>query len=200
MNGHGGNRDAVDRAVADARRRGSATCCPGGRDVAGGDAHAGRTETSLVLALAPSSCGRDRAEAGATAPLAELAPACGPRASGPSAPTASSATRPAPARRRAATCSTRSPTSSSPPSTLAPRSGPPDDDGTTLDASTRRPAAHRRRDRRFPAAAVPADPRRGRRLRADRRRRRTSRVASERLVDRLLDAGAIHPQPECRRR
>ena len=30
-------------------------CCPGRRPVAGGDAHAGRTETSLLLAIAPSS-------------------------------------------------------------------------------------------------------------------------------------------------
>jgi creatinine amidohydrolase len=38
------------------------------------DAHAGRTETSLVLALAPSVVRAERVEAGATAPLATLMP------------------------------------------------------------------------------------------------------------------------------
>ena len=40
----------------------------------GGDAHAGRTETSLMLALAPSEVLLDRAAAGDTRPIAELLP------------------------------------------------------------------------------------------------------------------------------
>ena len=50
----------------------SPTAAAAGRDA---DAHAGRTETSLLLALAPSIVHLDHAEAGATAPLAELLPA-----------------------------------------------------------------------------------------------------------------------------
>ena len=43
----------------------------------GGDAHAGRTETSLLLALDPRCVRLDRAEPGATAPLADLiCPSC----------------------------------------------------------------------------------------------------------------------------
>ncbi|MHA6624247.1 mycofactocin biosynthesis peptidyl-dipeptidase MftE [Pseudonocardia sichuanensis] len=74
VNGHGGNLPTVPDAVA--RLRGE------GRDaawspcvVAGGDAHAGRTETSVLLALDPAAVRRDAAEPGATAPLAELLPA-----------------------------------------------------------------------------------------------------------------------------
>jgi creatinine amidohydrolase/Fe(II)-dependent formamide hydrolase-like protein len=40
-----------------------------------GDAHAGRAETSLALALAPDAVRLDRAEAGNTTPIAELMPA-----------------------------------------------------------------------------------------------------------------------------
>ena len=71
VNGHGGNVDAV--------RVASSTCAAEGRTVtvwhpvhAGGDAHAGRTETSIMLAIAPERVRVDRAEAGATAPLAEV--------------------------------------------------------------------------------------------------------------------------------
>ena len=39
------------------------------------DAHAGWTETSVLLALAPGSVRTAKAEAGATAPLSELMPA-----------------------------------------------------------------------------------------------------------------------------
>ncbi|MFC5238093.1 mycofactocin biosynthesis peptidyl-dipeptidase MftE [Pseudonocardia zijingensis] len=74
VNGHGGNLPTVPEATAQLRRE--------GRDaawwpcvVAGGDAHAGRTETSLLLALDPGAVRRDAAEPGATAPLAELLPA-----------------------------------------------------------------------------------------------------------------------------
>ena len=42
--------------------------------VPGGDAHAGRTETSLMLAIAPDTVRHDQAEAGNTAALIELLP------------------------------------------------------------------------------------------------------------------------------
>jgi mycofactocin system creatininase family protein len=74
VNGHGGNLPTVPDAVAQLRHEGrDATwwpCVP-----AGGDAHAGRTETSILLALDPGSVRMDAAEPGATAPLAELLPA-----------------------------------------------------------------------------------------------------------------------------
>jgi creatinine amidohydrolase len=70
---HGGNTEAVRRAVARLRSE--------SRDVSAwlprwsGDAHAGRAETSLQLALAPSTVRLDRAEAGNTTPILELMPA-----------------------------------------------------------------------------------------------------------------------------
>ncbi|MCA0145710.1 mycofactocin biosynthesis peptidyl-dipeptidase MftE [Blastococcus sp. LR1] len=73
VNGHGGNFFALRAAVPLLRTE--------GRDVAwwplavpGGDAHAGRTETSLMLHVEPAAVREDRAEAGATAPLRELLP------------------------------------------------------------------------------------------------------------------------------
>jgi len=68
VNGHGGNRDAVDRAIAELDRDGRAVL-PWWPLIPGGDAHAGRTETSLVLALRPDLVRLDRAAPGATAPL-----------------------------------------------------------------------------------------------------------------------------------
>lgn len=72
--GHGGNADAVRAAVA--------TAAAEGRDVLawfpavpGGDAHAGRTETALLLALDPDLVRAEAAAAGATEPLTELLPA-----------------------------------------------------------------------------------------------------------------------------
>ena len=72
VNGHGGNAVAVDAAVRQLSEE--------GRDVrwvpcaAGGDAHAGRTETSLLLHLAPSLVRLDRAEAGERRGIGELLP------------------------------------------------------------------------------------------------------------------------------
>jgi mycofactocin precursor peptide peptidase len=72
VNGHGGNVPTLAEAVGLLRYE--------GRDAAWvpcavpGDAHAGRTETSLMLALEPGLVGPAR-EPGATAPLAELLPA-----------------------------------------------------------------------------------------------------------------------------
>jgi mycofactocin precursor peptide peptidase len=74
VNGHGGNVPALVAATTLLRAE--------GRDVAwhscgvpGADAHAGRHETSLMLALAPDDVDLARAEAGNTAPLPELMPA-----------------------------------------------------------------------------------------------------------------------------
>jgi creatinine amidohydrolase len=71
VNAHGGNAAPLAAAVARLREE--------GRDVRrwsprwGGDAHAGRTETALMLALDEAAAVRsDRVEAGNTAPLAEL--------------------------------------------------------------------------------------------------------------------------------
>jgi mycofactocin precursor peptide peptidase len=72
VNGHGGNVSSVVEAVRLLRYE--------GRDAAwfacaaGGDAHAGRTETSLMLALDPALVRPERT-AGNTAPLADLLPA-----------------------------------------------------------------------------------------------------------------------------
>jgi mycofactocin system creatininase family protein len=73
VNGHGGNLDALRAAVPLLRQE--------GRDVAwfpcgtaGGDAHAGRTETSLMLHVEPDGVRADRAVAGETAPLGALLP------------------------------------------------------------------------------------------------------------------------------
>ena len=73
VNGHGGNLPALVGATTLLRAE--------GRDVAwhscgvpGADAHAGRHETSVMLALAPDDVRTDLAVAGNTAPLAELMP------------------------------------------------------------------------------------------------------------------------------
>ena len=72
VNGHGGNRDAVDQAVATLTAE-DRRVLPWWPHVPDGDAHAGRTETSLVLAVRPDLVRRERAEAGATEPFAALA-------------------------------------------------------------------------------------------------------------------------------
>ncbi|HEY2206795.1 MAG TPA: mycofactocin biosynthesis peptidyl-dipeptidase MftE [Pseudonocardia sp.] len=79
VNGHGGNvgvlREAVDLLRAegrDARWWGCALPADAGFVR---DGHAGRTETSIMLALAPETVLLERAAAGNSAPLAELLPA-----------------------------------------------------------------------------------------------------------------------------
>ncbi|MFD6396263.1 mycofactocin biosynthesis peptidyl-dipeptidase MftE [Nocardia sp. NPDC060249] len=96
VNGHGGNVEALRRAVALLRSE--------SRDVRlfspgyGGDPHAGRTETSIQLALRPDRVRTELAEPGDSRPLAELLPllrAGGVRAASPNGilgdPTGSSA-------------------------------------------------------------------------------------------------------------
>jgi mycofactocin precursor peptide peptidase len=73
INGHGGNVGALSSAAARLRAE--------GRDVAwcacasvGGDAHAGHTETSVLLHISPADVLTDRWHAGNGAPLPELLP------------------------------------------------------------------------------------------------------------------------------
>ena len=74
VNGHGGNAVALANSVQRLRFE--------GRDVAwlpcavpGADAHAGRTETSLMLHLVPDRVRMERAAAGTVTPIADLLPA-----------------------------------------------------------------------------------------------------------------------------
>lgn len=71
VNGHGGNRIAVERAVRllHSEQRKVLAWWP---RVVGGDAHAGETETSMMLAIAPDLVRMHRAEVGNTEPLADL--------------------------------------------------------------------------------------------------------------------------------
>ncbi len=71
--GHGGNREAVDGAVLRLRAEGRRVL-GWMASVPGGDAHAGRTETSLMLALRPALVRRSRARPGDPRPLGELMP------------------------------------------------------------------------------------------------------------------------------
>ncbi|MFJ8492966.1 mycofactocin biosynthesis peptidyl-dipeptidase MftE [Streptomyces sp. NPDC094038] len=73
VNGHGGNTATLDGALALLRSEGhdaAWTAC----EVPGGDAHAGRTETSLLLHLEPGRVHLDAAVAGDTRPLPVLLP------------------------------------------------------------------------------------------------------------------------------
>jgi creatinine amidohydrolase len=70
---HGGNAEAVQRA--EQRLRAESRDVRAWRPAWEGDAHAGRAETSIELALAPDRVRPGRAEAGNTAPLADLMPA-----------------------------------------------------------------------------------------------------------------------------
>lgn len=73
VNGHGGNVDALQRAVSRLRAEGrEAGWCPCA--CAGGDAHAGHTETSVLLHISPADVLTDRWLAGNGAPLPELLP------------------------------------------------------------------------------------------------------------------------------
>lgn len=71
VNGHGGNHAAVSRAVETVRAEGRRIHAwwP---DVPAGDAHAGRTETSLMLAIRPELVRIDLVEVGDCRPLADI--------------------------------------------------------------------------------------------------------------------------------
>jgi creatinine amidohydrolase len=73
VSAHGGNAEAIETV----RTRGALEgddLLAWSPSVRGGDAHAGRTETSLMLAIDPTSVHLDRAEAGCTEPLETLLP------------------------------------------------------------------------------------------------------------------------------
>ncbi|SDI31629.1 creatinine amidohydrolase [Rhodococcus triatomae] len=85
VNGHGGNGPALVAATTLLRHE--------GRDVAwfpcaipGADAHAGRTETSLLLHLSPERVRLARAEPGNCTPMTELLPVLRERGVAPVAP------------------------------------------------------------------------------------------------------------------
>ncbi len=73
VNGHGGNLPTVPEAVAQLRHE-SRDVAWFGCAVPRGDAHAGRTETSLLLALDPDVVRSERAEVGNVEPLVTLLP------------------------------------------------------------------------------------------------------------------------------
>jgi mycofactocin system creatininase family protein len=73
VNGHGGNVGALRRAVSLLRSEGrDAGWCP--CVASGADAHAGHTETSVLLHISPAEVRTDQLLAGNEAPLRELLP------------------------------------------------------------------------------------------------------------------------------
>lgn len=74
VNGHGGNVEAVERAASLLADEGRPVLAWHPR-VPGGDSHAGRTETSLLMHLDPGVVRVDRLEAGSTARWREIGPA-----------------------------------------------------------------------------------------------------------------------------
>jgi mycofactocin precursor peptide peptidase len=81
VNGHGGNATAIADAVRQLRREGRRSHAwhaglrpgtPTSEDELTPDAHAGRVETSMMLALAPDDVRLDAAAAGDTRPLTEI--------------------------------------------------------------------------------------------------------------------------------
>jgi mycofactocin system creatininase family protein len=73
VNAHGGNAGAIGAAVAALEGEGR-RCAVYHASVRGGDAHAGRTETSLMLHLAPELVRVDALEPGDARPIAALLP------------------------------------------------------------------------------------------------------------------------------
>ena len=77
VNGHGGNLDALRTAGTRLRAEGRDVAwfpCGVPAGVPDVDAHAGRTETSLMLHVEPEGVRRDHAVPGETAPIADLLP------------------------------------------------------------------------------------------------------------------------------
>jgi creatinine amidohydrolase len=73
VNGHGGNVDAVEAAAGRLRYEGRA-CLAWHAALPEGDAHAGRSETSVMLALAPGAVRLDAAQRGDIRPLGQILP------------------------------------------------------------------------------------------------------------------------------
>ncbi len=73
VNGHGGNADAIC-AATDRLRYERRTCSAWHAALPGGDAHAGRFETSIMLALAPETVRMVAAAPGDRRPVDELLP------------------------------------------------------------------------------------------------------------------------------
>ncbi len=71
VSGHGGNAEALERVVRTSSSEGDSVVVYAPM-LQGADAHAGRTETSLVLALAPELVRHNEAVVGVTTPLGEL--------------------------------------------------------------------------------------------------------------------------------
>jgi mycofactocin system creatininase family protein len=71
VNGHGGNHQGVTAAVRQLVAEGH-NVRAWSPSIRGGDAHAGRSETSLMLAIAPSLVHLDVAAAGNTSPLVDI--------------------------------------------------------------------------------------------------------------------------------
>ena len=71
VNGHGGNTDAVNSAVRTLKseQRNVASWWP---RIEHGDAHAGASETSMMLAINPEQVNMAKAEAGSTKPIGEI--------------------------------------------------------------------------------------------------------------------------------
>jgi mycofactocin system creatininase family protein len=74
VNGHGGNAAAVETAIARLRDEGR-TASAWHAGLPDGDAHAGRFETSIMLALAPEVVRLDAAERGEVRPIGQIMPA-----------------------------------------------------------------------------------------------------------------------------
>jgi mycofactocin precursor peptide peptidase len=73
VNGHGGNATAVEAAVGRLRYEGRAALA-WHAGLPTGDAHAGRFETSVMLALAPGAVRLDAAEPGDARPISQIMP------------------------------------------------------------------------------------------------------------------------------
>jgi creatinine amidohydrolase len=73
VNGHGGNVTAAEAAAGRLRYEGRA-CRAWHTELPGGDAHAGRSETSVMLALDPGAVQLDAAQPGDTRPLGQILP------------------------------------------------------------------------------------------------------------------------------